>query len=144
MYTSFSVYNIKQYFLQSPSPPPSTQKQSMSRKRAASPDKLTPAKKKGRISGPAAVSDVATALREMVSSFNGNNDDADHHAGDPSTPQRRSKAIRTIEKDQELNGNERIKAMRLFKRDIAAADLYLAINDPAVRAEVIRLEIEDF
>jgi hypothetical protein len=114
----------------------------MSRKRAASPDELTPAKKKGRVTGPAAVSDVATAIREMASSFTGNHDDANY--GDPSTPQRRSKAIRTIENDEELNGKERIKAMRLFKRDIAAADLYLAINDPAVRAEVIRLEIEDF
>jgi hypothetical protein len=74
----------------------------------------------------------------MASSFN---DTADN--GVLSTPQRRSKAIRTIEKDQELNGAERIKAMRLFKRDIAAADMYLAINDSAVRAEVIRLEIED-
>jgi hypothetical protein len=111
----------------------------MSRKRAASPDEPTSAKKKIRITGPAAVSDVASALREMASSFNSN--DADN--GGPSTPQRRSMAIRAIEKDQELNNNERIKAMRLFKRDIAAADLYLAINDSSVRAEVIRLEIED-
>jgi hypothetical protein len=74
----------------------------------------------------------------MASSFN----DVDN--GGPSTPQRRSMAIRAIEKDEELNGEERIKAMRLFKRDIAAADSYLAINDSAVRAEFIRLEIEDF
>lgn len=73
----------------------------------------------------------------MATSFN----DTDN--GAPSTPQRRSMAIRTIEKDQELNGVERIKAMRLFKRDIAAADMYLAISDSAIRAEVIRLEIED-
>ena len=75
----------------------------------------------------------------MASSFN--RDDVDNDV--MSTPQRRSKAIRTVEKDQELKGDERIKAMRLFKRDIAAADMYLAINDPSVRAEVIRLEIED-
>jgi hypothetical protein len=75
----------------------------------------------------------------VASSFN----DADNGVSEPSTPQRRSKAIRTVEKDQELKGDKRIKAMRLFKRDIAAADMYLAINDPAVRAEVIRLEIED-
>ena len=74
----------------------------------------------------------------MASSFN----DVDN--GGPSTPQRRSMAIRAIEKDEELNGEERIKAMRLFKRDIAAADSYLAINDSTVRAEFIRLEIEDF
>lgn len=115
----------------------------MSRKWAASPDEhtVTSAKKKSRISGPAAVSDVASALHEMASSFN----DADSRGVplDPSTPQHWSKAIRTVENDPELNGNERIKAMRLFKHDIAAADLYLAINNSAMHAEVIRLEIED-
>jgi hypothetical protein len=124
--------------MQSPSPPPLSRKESKSHKRAASPDEHTSAKKKSRISGPAAVSDVTSALHKMASSFN----DGDN--GGPSTPQRRSMAIRAIEKDQELNGEERIKAMRLFKRDIAATDMYLAINYSAVRAEVIRLEIEDF
>jgi hypothetical protein len=53
-------------------------------------------------------------------------------------------AIQAVEKDQELDGEEHIKAMRLFKRNIAAADSYLAINDPTTLAEFIRLEIEDF
>jgi hypothetical protein len=74
----------------------------------------------------------------MASSFN----DVDN--GDPSTPQHRSMAIHAVKKDQELNGEERIKAMHLFKCDIAAADLYLAIGDSTVCAEFIRLEIEDF
>lgn len=129
--------------LQSPSPPPLSRKESMSRKRAASPDvsdEHTSAKKKTRITGPAAVSDVASAIQAIASSFN----DTDRDNGAPSTPQRRSEAIRAIEKDQELNGDERIKGMRLFKCDIAAADMYMAISDSAVRAEVIRLEIENF
>lgn len=118
--------------MQSPSPPLPSRKESKSRKQAASPDEHTSAKK-SRISGPAAVSDVASALRKMASSFN----DVDN--GDPSTPQCRSMAIRAVKKDQ-----ERIKAMSLFKRDIAAADLYLAIGDSSVCAEFIRLAIEDF
>ena len=74
----------------------------------------------------------------MASSFN----DVDN--GGPSTPQRQSMAIHTIKKDQELNGAECIKAMHLFKCDIAAMDMYLAINDSAICTEVIHLEIEDF
>jgi hypothetical protein len=88
--------------------------------------------------GLATVSDVASALCEMASSFN----DVDNSG--PSTPQHRSMTIRAIEKDQELNSEEHIKAMCLFKHDIAAADSYLAINDSAVHAEFIHLEIEDF
>jgi hypothetical protein len=48
-----------------------------------------------------------------------------------------------VGKDTELDGTERVKAMRLFKRDIAAADSYLAIEDPVIRAEFIRLEVGD-
>src|ERR1700683_5150743 len=106
--------------MQSPSPPPPSRKETKSRKRAASttPEHHTSAKKKSRPSGPAAVLDVASALREMASSF------VDTDNGDLSTPQRRLMAIRAVEKDQELNSGERIKAMCLFKRDIAAADSY--------------------
>ena len=126
--------------MQSPSPPPTSQKETKSCKQAAlkTPEHHTSAKKKSRPSGPAAVLDVASALREMASSF------VDTDNGDLSTPQRRLMAIRAVEKDQELNSGERIKAMCLFKRDIAAADSYLAINDSTLRAEFIRLEIEDF
>ena len=74
----------------------------------------------------------------MASSFN----DVDN--GGPSTPQHWLMAICAIEKDEELSGEECIKAMCLFKHDIAAADSYLAINDSAVHAEFIRLKIEDF
>lgn len=108
-----------------------------SHKWAASPDEHTSVKK-SHISGPAAISDVTSALHEMASSFN------DVGNGDLSTPQCRSTAIRAVEKDQELNGEEHIKAMHLFKCDIAAADSYLAINDFTVHAEFICLEIEDF
>jgi hypothetical protein len=88
--------------------------------------------------GLATVSDIASALCEMASSFN----NVDN--GGPSTLQCWSMTIRAIEKDQELNSEEHIKAMCLFKHDIAAVDLYLAINDSAVCTEFIHLEIEDF
>jgi hypothetical protein len=123
--------------MQSPSPPQPSQKESKSHKWAASPDEHT-STKKSHISGLATVSDVASALHKMASSFN----DVDN--GDPSTPQRWLMAICAVEKDQELNGEERIKAMHLFKRDIAATDSYLAISDSTVCAEIIHLEIEDF
>jgi hypothetical protein len=74
----------------------------------------------------------------MASSFN------DMDNGDPSTPQHQSMAIWAVEKDQELNSEERIKAMRLFKRNIAATDSYLVINDSTTLAEFIRLETKDF
>ena len=74
----------------------------------------------------------------MASSFN----DVDN--GDPSTPQCWSMAICAVVKDQELNGAEHIKAMCLFKHDIAAADLYLTIGDSTIHTEFICLKIEDF
>jgi hypothetical protein len=84
---------------------------------AASPDEHTSAKK-SRILGPAAVLDVASTFHKMASFFN-----------DPSTPQCQLMAIHAVEKDQELNSEERIKATHLFKH---------------VHAKFIHLEIEDF
>ena len=126
--------------MQSPSPPPPSRKETKSCKWAASttPEHHTSAKKKSHPSGPAAVSDVTSALHEMASSFN------DMDNGDPSTPQHRYMAIWAVEKDQKLNSKECIKAMRLFKCDIAAMDSYLVINDSTTLAEFIHLETEDF
>ena len=97
----------------------------------------TSAKKKSCPSGPAAVSDVAGALREVAESFNNSAN------GGLTTPQHRTSAIRAVAKDWELNASERIKAICLFKRDIAAADTYLAIDESDIRAEFICLEIEE-
>jgi hypothetical protein len=63
---------------------------------------------------------------------------------DLSTPQHWLMAIWAVEKDQELNCEDHIKAMCFFKRNIAAVDLYLAINDSTIRAEFICFGIEDF
>src|ERR1700728_3256532 len=102
--------------MQSPSPPPPSQKETKSYKQAAltTPKHHTSAKKKSCPSGPVAVLDVASALCEMASSF------IDMDNGDPSTPQHWSMAIQAVEKDQELNGGEHIKAMHLFKCNIAS------------------------
>ena len=97
----------------------------------------TSAKKKSRPSGPAAVSDVASALHEVAESFNNSAN------GGLTTPQHRTSAIRAVAKDWELNASECIKAIRLFKCDIAATDAYLAIDESDIRAEFIRLEIEE-
>jgi hypothetical protein len=95
------------------------------------------AKRQSRHPGPSAVLDVASALREVAESFSSSVGDG------PTTPERRTNAIRAVAKDRELDARERIGAIRLFKRDIAAADAYLAIDEPDVHAEFIRLEIED-
>ena len=74
-------------------PPPPSQNETKSHKWAASttPEHHTSAKKKSHPSGPAAVSDFASALREMASSF------VETDNGDPSTPQRQSMAIQAVE-----------------------------------------------
>lgn len=95
------------------------------------------AKKKSHPSGPAAVSDIANAICEVAESF-GNNFAA---AGNPTTLKRRTKAIRLVGKVHELDARECIKAIHLFKRDIAAADAYLAIDELDVHAEFICLKI---
>lgn len=95
--------------------------------------------KKSKITGPAAVSDVASAIRDVATSMTvGDANDA------PTTPQRRMSAIRAIEKDNNLSASKRVKAMRLFRRDIAAAEAYLASENTDLRTQFILAELEDF
>ena len=102
-------------------------KETKSCKRAASTSLKchTSAKKKSCPSGPAAVSN------------NSAND------GGLKTPQHRTNAICAVRNDQELDASECIKAIHLFKCDIAAADAYLAIDESDIHAEFICLEIEE-
>jgi len=96
--------------------------------------------KKSCTSGPVAVSDITSALCEIAKSFATLEQP---HDSALSTPQHHTSAIQVVGKDSELDGIEHIKAMHLFKRDIAAADSYLAIEDPIICAEFICLEVED-
>ena len=80
-----------------------------------------PAKHKGRISGPTAVADVASAMRELASSFVSS-------SSTPSTPEHLVKAIWVAEKDDELDDSEKLRLIILFQKDISYADTYLAFD----------------
>ena len=106
------------------------------RKRAASPAP-TPASKrtcKTKLTGPAAVADVADALRYVATQF-ATGDSANNA---PATPQRRTAAIRAVTTDKNLTREEQVELMALFVTNIAAADSYLAIDDAELRTEFIR------
>lgn len=62
-------------------------------------------------------------------------------SGAPETPQRRTAAIKLAVCDENLTRQERIQVFSLFRRDIAAADAYLAIDDEELRTEFIRAEL---
>ena len=76
---------------------------------------------RSRPSGPLAVMDVADALRDVASSFK--------DSGDPhSTPRRRSDAVRAIEDDTALSPTTKRQFLGIIRKDMAAADVYLAIK----------------
>jgi hypothetical protein len=97
--------------------------------------------RKTKLTGPAAVSEVADALR-FVATHLATNDAAS--SAEPSTPQRRTATIRAVTKDANLTRSEQIKLMGLFVKDIAAADSYLAIDDAELRTEFIREQLTTF
>ena len=74
---------------------------------------------------------MADALRFAATHLTAN--DAASSA-EPSTPQRRTAAIRA----------EQIKLMGLFVKNIAAADSYLAIDDAELCTEFIREQLATF
>ena len=90
-------------------------------------------KKRSRLSGPVAVKGVQDAISLVASSLCSETES--------STPGRRTRAIKAIEADENLTQQERIKAMRLFRQDIAAADTYLAIDDEELRTEYLKDEL---
>jgi len=111
-----------------------------SRKRSLSsvPVSDTKRARKTKITGPAAVADVADALR-FVASHLASSDEANN--GPPSTPQRRTTAIRAVTTDKNLTHPEQLQLMGLFVSNIAAADSYLAIDDVELRTEFIRQQL---
>jgi hypothetical protein len=90
------------------------------------------------LTGPLAVQHVADALSSVASSLSG----CDNQGF--GTPQRRTRAIKAVAADQSLTQGEQIKAMRLFRKDIASADTYLAIDDPELRSAYIIDELAEF
>ncbi|KAJ8594106.1 hypothetical protein M405DRAFT_730329 [Rhizopogon salebrosus TDB-379] len=110
---------------------------SNSRKHAASATPVSNAKRarKAKVTGPAAVVEVADALRFAATHLT--TSEAINNAP-PSTPQRRTTAIRAVTTDAYLTRPEQVQLMSLFVTNIAAADSYLAIDDAELRTEFIR------
>jgi hypothetical protein len=80
---------------------------------------------------------VAEALQHVASSLECSGDS-------PTTPSRRTRAIKAVTIDASLSQTERIKAVRLFRKEIASADAYLAIDDEELRTLYIRDELAEF
>ena len=117
----------------------STSPASNPRKCAASPA-LTPASKrthKTKLTGPAAVADVADALCYVATQLA----TGDSANSAPAAPQRRTAAICVVTMDKNLTCDEQVELMALFVTNIAAADSYLAINDAELHTEFIRHQL---
>ena len=97
--------------------------------------------RKTKLTGLAAVSDVADALCFAATHLTAN--DAANSA-EPSTPQCRTAAIRAVTTDTNLTCAEQIKLMGLFVKNIAAADSYLAVDDAELRTEFIHEQLATF
>ncbi len=112
------------------SSPPRPQRDKRSRSPSSSPVRPSASTKRGRMTGPVAVNNVADALSLMAGSF---------RAADAAiaTPTRRSKAVKTVSTDASLSQRDRVKAIRLFTQDIALCDSYLAIDDKGMRNDFL-------
>lgn len=120
----------------SPTPPPTQRK-----RKAASPALESPAPsastKRVRITGPVAVNNVADAMSQVASTFG-------TAATEIATPTRRARAVKTLTADKTLSPAVRLKALRLFTKDIAVCDSYLAIEDRDVRNDFLVDVLESF
>jgi tellurite resistance protein len=84
------------------------------------------------------VQGVADVLSSIASSLSVSDNQ------DSSTPQRRTRAIKMVSVDESLSKEECVKAMRLFRKDIASADTYLAIDEKGLWTAYIHDELADF
>lgn len=86
-------------------------------------------------SGTDAMFSVAGAIETLADKFG--------ESDAPSTPQRRRAAIHQLEQDDDLSENEQVQAIRLFSRQTAIAETYLAINKKSTRTLYIQSELLD-
>lgn len=85
-------------------------------------------------SGTDAMFSVAGAISSLAESF----------AEDTiilTSPQRRKAAIHKLAEDDDLSENEQVQAIRLFSRQTAVADSYLAIKKKTTRTLYIQSEL---
>ena len=117
--------------------PDSSQQVPDSRKRSAVSPGPFSQKKRGKLTGPVAVGSVADAVRAVADSISGND-------GLSNTPERRTRAVKVIQDDASLSVPEHISGIRLFTKNIAVADSYLALTNTEMRTEFVRSEINQF
>lgn len=59
------------------------------------------------------------------------------------SPQRRTAAVCALEAEGDLSVRDQVNLIRLFQRNTAVADSYLAIKNKATRDAFIRSELDD-
>ncbi|GLB45524.1 putative myb/SANT-like DNA-binding domain containing protein [Lyophyllum shimeji] len=103
-------------------------------------------KKRRGLSGPAAVSDVASALREMATSFAApeteTHTSASAHAM-TSTPARRKRAVELLTEDGDLSPRSTGKALRLFRENKGIVDTFQVIPTKELRTIYLEEELEE-
>lgn len=97
-------------------------------------------KRRRKVTAPAAISDVASSVRDLATAFVASGD----RAGDQTSPQRRAAAVKLIEEDDELSEYEQLKIFKVLRKDVAVADFVLAIKDKGKRTRYIQSELDDF
>lgn len=95
--------------------------------------------KRQRITGPVAVNNVAGAMSQVAATFGTT-------AMEIATPTRQQRAVQMVSADKTLSIPIRLRAMKLFTKDIAVCDSYLAIKDADLRNSFLTdiLESEAF
>ncbi|KAF8341693.1 Myb/SANT-like DNA-binding domain-containing protein [Amanita rubescens] len=89
-------------------------------------------------SGSQAMVDMASSIDRLASSVAGPNVTL------ASSPERKRAAIKLIEKDEDLSGDELTKTFKLIRCDTSFADTILAISDKSHRTQYIQSELDDF
>ena len=89
-------------------------------------------------SGSQAMVDMASSIDRLASSVAGPNVTL------ASSPERKRAAIKLIEKDEDLSGDELTKTFKLIRRDTSFADTILAISDKSCHTQYIQSELDDF
>lgn len=98
---------------------------------SSSPSENRLRKKKSRPSGPAAVLDVAGAIRGLTETLS-----TDSLL--PSTPMRLSAAVKKAAGDDSLTKGQRARLLMLFSENISFADTYSACPDDEIRTLLVR------
>lgn len=94
-----------------------------------------PRRKKTHLSGPAAVSEVAGAIRGLTDTLM--SDNLSTQPPPPNTPMRRTSAVKMAVADDSLTNEEKACLLKLFSDNISMADTYVACSDKEVRTLLV-------